>query len=432
MTEPRRRRSRWQKFKDFWIDLWESQFPQKYKTHSGGRRKKGGGIGGFLKEIIADAKGSDDFSKSIQKKRTQKIPIKRRLQILWEDSFGKTELNQPKKKFKFSKWIQEQIEFYAQENQLDKNFKAEKTPFKERVKEFIEGIKTLRFRKDLWKFELIPMLNSTMMMVSAYLLLYFTHELLTGIVATHYKLKPTVFLHSIKYANYYEPGIWNLWSVTRTYSAGPIFCLFFGIFSFIFFQIAQGLKKDFRFFLLWLSCLSLVIFYSKVIFIPITSISGLGTWQGLGIVAAWFYVGTAKKFFLAFFSSALLFLTGFLFTQPILKMGVSRFSVSTNDEKARTINQLALGPMLLGTIIIFIVNRNYNIFQNVFTLSSGMFMLLVAYFNSLGGAKEVVAVHKSTGTQEKFNYWIMTLMIVSVISYVLVTIYGVKISFRLL
>jgi hypothetical protein len=208
--------------------------------------------------------------------------------------------------------------------------------------------------------------------------------------------------------------------------------LFFGIFSYLFFQIAQGLKKDFRFFLLWLSCLSLVIFYSKVIFIPITSISGLGTWQGLGIVAAWFYVGTAKKFFLAFFSSALLFLTGFLFTQPILKMGVSRFSVSTNDEKARTINQLAIGPMILGTIIIFLVNREFNIFQNVFTLSSGMFMLMVAYFNSLGGAKEVVAVHKSTGTQEKFNYWIMTLMIVSVISYVLVTIYGVKISFRLL
>jgi hypothetical protein len=432
MTEPRRKRSRWQKFKDFWIDLWESQFPEKHKIQSGGRRKKGTGIAGFFKEIFEDAKGTENFSKSIQKKKTQKLSFKQRLHILWEDSFGKTELNQPKKKFKFSKWVQAQIEFYAQENQLDKSFKAEKTPFKERVKEFIEGIKTLRFRRDLWRFDPIPMVNSTMMMVSAYLLLYFAHEMLTGIVATHYRLKPTVFLHAIKYTNYYETGIWNLWSVTRTYSAGPIFCLFFGIFAFLFFQIAQGLKKDLRFFLLWLSCLSLVIFYSKVIFIPITSISGLGTWQGLGIVAAWFYIGTAKKFFLAFFSSALLFLTGFLYTQPILKMGVSRFSVSTNDEKARTINQIALGPMLVGTIIIFIVNRDYNIFQNVFTLSSGMFMLLVAYFNSLGGAKEVIAVHKSTGTQEKLNYWLLALMVLSIVGYIYVTIYGIKITFRLL
>jgi hypothetical protein len=113
-------------------------------------------------------------------------------------------------------------------------------------------------------------------------------------------------------------------------------------------------------------------------------------------------------------------------------MGVSRFSVSTNDEKARTINQLALGPMLLGTLIVFIVNRDYNIFQNVFTLSSGMFMLLIAYFNSLGGAKEVIAVHKSTGTQEKLNYWLLALMVLSIVGYIYVTIYGFKITFRLL
>lgn len=432
MTEPRKRRTRWRKFKDFWIELWELQFPDKNKINSGNRRKKNKGIGSFFKEMIEDARVSNSFEKQVQKKKKIKIPLRQRLKILWEDSFGKSELIQTKKKFNFSNWIQAQIEFYGQENPLDKQFKVEKIPLKERIKEFVDGIKTLRLRRDLWRFEITPMLNSTMMMVTAYLLLFFTHEMLTGLIATHYRLKPTVFLHAIKYSNYYEPGIWNLWSVTRTYSAGPVFCLFFGIFSFLFFQISQGLRKNLRFFILWLCCLSLVIFYSKVIFIPVTSISGLGTWKGLGIVAAWFYVGTAKKFFLAFFASALLFLTGFLFTTPILKMGISRLSVSTGDEKARTINQLALGPMLLGSIIIFIVNRDYNIFQNVFTLSSGLFMLLVAYFNSLGGAKEIISVHKSTLEKEKINYGLLITMLLSIAGYILVTIHGIEISFRLL
>ncbi|MBX7180895.1 MAG: hypothetical protein K1X82_02190 [Bacteroidia bacterium] len=431
MTEKRRRRTRWEKFKDFWVDLWESQFPEKKFEGQPKRRRKSKGISGFLNEMLEDVKSKDDFKANLTKKRKTKISFRERLKRYWEDSFGKTDLNQPKKRFNLSKWFQKQVEFYSEENQLDKKFKVEKTPFKERVKEFIEGVKTLRFRRDLWKFDLLPMVNSTMMMVTSYLLLFFAQEILTGLIATHYNLKPTVFLYAIKYANYYEPGIWNLWSVTRTYSAGPIFCLFVGIFAFLFFQILQGIRKDFRLFLLWVACNSLIIFYSKVIFIPITSISGLGTWQGLGIVAAWFYIGTANKFIMAFLAAALLFLTGFIFTEPILKMAGSRLQVSNNDEKARSINQLALGPMLIGTFIVFLVNREFNIFQNVFTLSSGLFMLLIAYFNSLG-TKGVIAVHKSTGKLEKFNYLYLILMLLAISGFIYVTIVGIKITFRLL
>jgi hypothetical protein len=59
-------------------------------------------------------------------------------------------------------------------------------------------------------------------------------------------------------------------------------------------------------------------------------------------------------------------------------------------------------------------------------------MLLVAYFNSLGGAKEIISVHKSTLEKEKINYGLLITMLLSIAGYILVTIHGIEISFRLL
>ncbi len=427
IEDRRKRRSRWQRFKDYWVDLWELQFPDKSAPALKKRKAKSSkSISETLSGIVDDAFSGSEL-KQVNAKRKVNKSLGKRVKEMLEDSMGKTDLtvNQPKKKFSFRGWIIRQIEFFSEDNEYDKQTRANAMTFGERTKEFFDSIRTLRFRLDLWRFEPAPFLNSAMMMVCCYLMVFFFHEYFTGLVATHYNLKPIILLYRIKYLNYYEPGIWNLWSVTRSYSAGPLYCLFSGAFVFLMYQMLGTAPKFLRLFLLWYSCIALVVFFSKIIFIPITSVSGLGTWEGLGIVAAWFYVGTFQKILLAFLAAGLLFFAGFAFTKPFMKMAANRQAIVSVDERGRLINQLAVGPLLLGGIIIYALNREFNIVPNTFTLSTGLFMLIVSYFNSHGN--EGVQVQKAE-SKERFSIILLLLMVAEISAFIYIMNFGLRLE----
>lgn len=424
--ERRRKRSRWQKFKDYLKDLWEMQFPDKKNYANPTRKKRKTGFQSALSNMIEDAFSSSELDKQIKKKKIRK-PVIIRFKEMLQDSLGTTELKvqRKKRKFSFRQWIINQIEFYTQSNEFDNQIKNKQPSLKQQLGDFWESIRTLRFRLELWKFDLVPMINSAMMMVFTYLIVFFFNSFFTALVATHYNLKPIIYLYRIKYLNYYDEGIWNLWSVTRSYSAGPIFCFFSGAFVFLLFQITGNLPRIIRQFMLWYSCMALVTFFSKVIFIPVTSVSNLGTWEGLGIVASWFYVGTFQKIMLAFLAAFILFLTGFVYTKAFLKLAYSRNDVSSSENRGRTMNQLAIGPLLIGTAVIFIIHRDLSIVQNTFTLLSALFMFVVSYFNA--HANEGVNLDGST-EKPRVYYELIVLLLILIPTWLLIMQYGIDIS----
>lgn len=215
--------------------------------------------------------------------------------------------------------------------------------------------------------------NSTMVFLVTYILVYLFYWLTCMLVASWYGLDSTLYFYDLKFNDH--SNLWTRFNIMVVTGIPPFFCLFLGIFLFrVLFKLKRfvGLQK---LFILWTSFHLFNHFFGAF---P----SGIITDEGFGYVAAWMYMNTAFKFMFSLISLFMLGVIGYYSAQHILETSDSMNRIKSENRLSFILLQTAL-PWLIGTILMLMVRipKNFDFPYETLMLFSTIFLVIPPFFN---------------------------------------------------
>lgn len=216
-------------------------------------------------------------------------------------------------------------------------------------------------------------INSILVFLITYVLVYLFYWLTSMMVASVYGLDSTLYYYDLKFNNH--SPLWNRFNILLVTGIPPFFCLFLGIFLYkILFKISRfaGLQK---LFILWSAFHLFNHFFGAL---P----SGIVTSEGFGYVAAWMYMNTAFKFMFSLVSLFALGLIGYYSAKHILETSDSLHRVKPGNRMPFMLYQMAI-PWLVGTLIMLLIRipHNFDYPYETLMLFSMVFLVIPPFFN---------------------------------------------------
>jgi hypothetical protein len=216
-------------------------------------------------------------------------------------------------------------------------------------------------------------INSALIFLITYSLVYLFYWLTCMMVASIYGLDSTLYFYDLKFNDH--SALWNRFNILLVTGIPPFFCLFLGIFLYrVLFKIKRfaGLQK---LFILWSSFHLFNHFFGAF---P----SGVITDEGFGYVAAWMYMNTAFKFMFSLVSLFGLGLIGYLSAKQILETSDSMHRIKSDKRVSFIFFQMAI-PWLIGTIILLLVRipHNFDYPYETLMLFTAIFLVIPPFFN---------------------------------------------------
>jgi hypothetical protein len=215
--------------------------------------------------------------------------------------------------------------------------------------------------------------NSVIVFLITYVLVYLFYWLTCMLVASWYGLDSTLYFYDLRFNDH--SNIWNRFNILMVTGIPPFFCLFLGIFLFrIIFKMRRlvGLQK---LFILWSAFHLFNHFFGAF---PM----GVVTEEGFGYVAAWLYMNTAFKFMFSLISLFILAVIGYYSAQHILETSDSLNRIKQENRLAFILLQMAL-PWFIGTVVMLLIRvpKNFDYPYETLMLFSMIFLVIPPFFN---------------------------------------------------
>jgi hypothetical protein len=215
--------------------------------------------------------------------------------------------------------------------------------------------------------------NSILVFITTYILVYLFYWLTCMLVASFYGLDSTLYYYDLKF-NDHSP-VWNRLNILIITGLPPFLSLILGMFLFqVVFKIKRfaGLQK---LFILWSAFHLFNHFFGAL---P----SGIVTDEGFGYVAAWLYMNTAFKFMFSLLSLFALGLIGYWSAKAILETSDSLHRIKGDNRLSFMLFQTGI-PWLVGTIILLLarIPENFNYPYETLMLFSAAFLVIPPFFN---------------------------------------------------
>ena len=215
--------------------------------------------------------------------------------------------------------------------------------------------------------------NSILVFLITYILVYLFYWLTSMLVASFYGLDSILYFYDLKFNDHSQ--LWNRFNILLVTGIPPFFCLFLGIFLYkVIFKLTRfvGLQK---LFILWSAFHLINHFFGAF---P----SGIVTAEGFGYVAAWMYLNTAFKFLFSLVSLFILGVIGYYSAKHILETSDSLNRIKSGNRLPFMLYQMAI-PWLVSTIILLLVRipHNFDYPYETLMLFSMAFMVIPAFFN---------------------------------------------------
>ena len=216
-------------------------------------------------------------------------------------------------------------------------------------------------------------LNSVVIFLLTYVIVYLFYWLTSMLVASWYGLDSTLYFYDLKFNDH--STIWNRFNILMVTGIPPFMCLFVALFLFrVLFKKRRfvGLQK---LFILWSSFHLFNHFFGAF---P----SGIVTNEGFGYVAAWMYMNTAFKFMFSLISLFFLSVIGYFSAEYILETSDSLHRIKLENRRAFLLMQIAL-PWLIGTLIMLLIRipENFKYPYETLMLFSTIFLVIPPFFN---------------------------------------------------
>lgn len=216
-------------------------------------------------------------------------------------------------------------------------------------------------------------INSMLVFIASYVLVYLFYWLTSVLVASWYGLDSVLYYYDLKFNDH--SNLWSRFNILLVTGIPPFLCLFLGLYLYrVIFKHASlvGLHK---LFILWTS---FHLFNHFLGAFP----SGIVTSEGFGYVAAWMYMNTAFKFLFSLISLFVLGLIGYYSTQHVLETSDSVHRIKKENRTSFMLIQLAI-PWLIGTIIILLIRlpEGFNYPYETLMFFSMGFLVIPPFFN---------------------------------------------------
>ena len=215
--------------------------------------------------------------------------------------------------------------------------------------------------------------NSVMVFIISYVLVYLFYWLTSMLVASWYGLDSILYYYDLEFNNH--STLWNRFNILMVTGIPPFMCLFLGIF------LMRVVLKKSRFvglqklFILWSGFHLMNHFFGAF---P----SGVVTAEGFGYVAAWMYMNTAFKFLFSIISLFILAGIGYYSAQNVLETSDSVNRIKTEHRVNFIFMQLAL-PWLIATVILLLLRlpRGFEYPYETLMFFSMVFLVIPPFFN---------------------------------------------------
>jgi hypothetical protein len=299
------------------------------------------------KRTFSESIGYFFKKRALRQEERRKERLKRKLRRKHQKEYRKQEAGRPLRKKIFS-WTDEN------EDAKEKKFAlmSQQSPF---------------FRS------LTISLNSAVIFMFSYVLVYLFYWLVCILVASWYGLDSSLFYYDLKFNNH--SPLWNRFNILLVTGIPPFLSLFLGIY------LLRVLAKKSRFIglhkllIVWTGFHLLNHFFGAF---P----AGVVTDEGFGYVAAWMYMNTAFKFLFSIVSLFALGIIGYYSAQLILETSDSVHRIKTENRVAFIFTQLAL-PWLIGTVVLLLIRLPHSFDYPYETLMffSMAFLIIPPFFN---------------------------------------------------
>ena len=215
--------------------------------------------------------------------------------------------------------------------------------------------------------------NSTLIFISTYILVYLFYWLTCMLVASFFGLDSILYYYDLKF-NDHSP-LWDRLNILMVTGIPPFFCLLLGLFLV---QVVFKMKRFVgmqKLFILWTAFHLFNHFFGAL---P----SGIVTDEGFGYVAAWLYMNTAFKFMFSLLSIFVLGLIGYHSAKSILETSDSLHRIKGDNRLSFMLYQTAI-PWLAGTIVLLLarIPENFNYPYETLMLFSMAFLVFPPFFN---------------------------------------------------
>ena len=216
-------------------------------------------------------------------------------------------------------------------------------------------------------------LNSTMIFMVTYVLVYLFYWLICMLVASWYGLDSTLYYYDLKFNDH--STLWNRFNILLVTGISPVMCLVVGIYL-----LRRVIKKSRwvglqKLFILWTGFHLINHFFGAF---P----SGVVTAEGFGYVAAWLYMNTAFKFMFSILSLSALAAIGYYSAQLVLETSDSINRIKSEHRISFIFTQLAL-PWIIGTVMLLLIRlpMAFDYPYETFMFFSMVFLVIPPFFN---------------------------------------------------
>ncbi|MCB2220925.1 MAG: hypothetical protein KQI35_11065 [Bacteroidetes bacterium] len=279
------------------------------------------------------------------------------------------------------------------------------------LNESFAGRRSLRedplIRRDLFK----TFINSTILFILAFIIVYFSSRLVMIYVARIYDIPAVLYSYRIFWPLYTYSSLYSRPALILIFASGPIFSMLVGLLFYRIFIMLRLYNINFKLFALWMLFHSLNLFFGAYIV-------GVITRTGFVYATEWLFysqVFDVEEIIFVIISVILLLVSGFYFTR--------KFLIATNrpalvDAKIRLFYMFAmvLFPWIMGLGVLLIMNYPYNPPELLLLYSTTLLMIVptMTNFNSPGNKAIKVMLHK----QGVHLGWIYILLTIAALAFI--------------
>lgn len=240
------------------------------------------------------------------------------------------------------------------------------------IKEAEAELKESRARRSSLYHNAAYIVNSTVIFITTYIIVYLLYWLTEMFMASLYGLDSILYFYDLKFNDY--SSLWSRFNILVITGIPPVVSLAVGlILHRITFQNTRFNPLQ-KLFILWWALHSISHFFGAFA-------SGVVTNEGFGYVAAWMYMNTAFKFMFSLISLFFLGVVGYYSKQMFLETSNSVNRIKSENQVAFIFTQ-ALIPWFLGTVLILLtrIPKNFDYPYETLILISMAFAVIPAFF----------------------------------------------------
>jgi hypothetical protein len=245
-------------------------------------------------------------------------------------------------------------------------------------------------------------LNSTIMFVLAFVIVYLFYQMTVIFTASQFGISGVLYYYQVFWPIGNSSPLWfPYYKIILITAAGPFICLITGLLFFRIFAV-QTKNPVTKLFFLWIALHSLNMFFGAFV-------AGVTTNDGFGYVALWLYMNIVFRILFSMIFLFALAAFGYHATKLFLETAQSPLMLKSENRREFLLFQV-LFPGILGGIIIMLVRAPINPPYWIILLFTMLAATITAFLNRKAKPEHIKYFPKHHGKRLQLGYLVVLLV----------------------